>query len=70
MGKLRVNSVVYIKPLNLYVVELEFEPTLFYSLSFGLSSLQIFHTQDEGLNFISHDWDLTQPELTVSYSGL
>lgn len=51
MGKLRVNSVVYIKPLNLYVVELEFEPMLFYSLSFGFSSLQLFHTQDEGLNF-------------------
>lgn len=59
MGKLRVSQVVYIRPLNLYVVELEFEPTPLYSVSYGLSSLQIFHTQDEDLNFISHDWEIT-----------
>lgn len=54
MGKLRVSRVVYIRPLNLYVVELELEPMPSYSVSYGLSSLQIFHTQDEDLNFISH----------------
>ena len=59
MGKLRVSRVVYIRPLNLYVVELELEPMPSYSVSYGLSSLQIFHTQDEDLNFISHGWEIT-----------